>query len=53
MNNPNFKHLNNEQLDDLKQLTDRMIDICLKNGVARDDVHKQLDDILSEQLKRL
>lgn len=53
MNDTKFKHLNDEQLDDLKKLTDRMIDICLKSGVARDDIHKQLDDILAEQLKRL
>lgn len=48
-----IQNFNDEELKKLKEITEWLIAILLANGVARDDLHKRVDDILIEQLKRL
>jgi hypothetical protein len=53
MKNSMIQNFNDEELKKLKEITEWLIAILLANGVARDDLHKRVDDILIEQLKRL
>ena len=45
--------LTDEELAELKRFTEWLAAVCLKHGIARDDLYKRIDDILEEQLRRL
>ncbi len=53
MDNQIYSGLTDEQLERLREFTTWLTKLLLDQGVARDDLHKRIDDILKEQLKRL